>query len=309
MPLLVGALFVAGAVTSASAQTKEPVKKAPDVTVSVSGTPVEFRAGKPMIQDESVLVPFRAVLEKMGANVSYDAASRLIRATQGKRTVEMTPGSAGVKVDGRRFNLKVAPKEVNGTVYIPLRFVGESLGAKVMYDKLASAVTIEPNKTPVEPPTSEPSKVPMNQTTEQPKPPMQAPPAMAPVANEPAANAPAANAPPANEPPANEPLVNEPPMNQPPANVPPTNDPAPMANTAPIVNTPPADTKPTTPIATTPAATVPTTQETSEPANLSWLPWLLGALVLAGIAVAAYLVIKNNRAGQVIASSDDTKRK
>ena len=356
---------------SAIARMK-PAKGAPEVKVSVSGSPVEFRAGKPLLQDDSVLVPFRAVLEKMGAKVTYDTATRRVHATQGKRSVELTPGSRGVQVDGRRINVKVAPKEIGGTVYIPLRFVSESLGAKVDYDKATTAVTIEPNRTtptqmpapastpmsaetthaspspvPTRPQTRTPNMNPTNAPSQAPTSPTSNTPA--PMANTPGANTPGASMGGTNAPPA-PPVVNSAPGNTAPGNMASgnmgtstagmtagssnTSDPgssnmgtdpgamnAPTANMAPnnsLDNTAGANgTTNTADNTPAPAMNAPTSNtatvantpvETTEPTNLSWLPWAIGVLVLAAIAVAAYLAIKNNRSGQVIASSDDGKK-
>ncbi len=319
LPVLAGAALVAPSV----AQKPRPVTSAQDVTVSVKGEPVTFTGGKPLVQDESVLVPFRAVLEKMGATVSYEAASHQINAKQGTHTVQMSPGSKAVKVDGREYNLKTPPKEVAGTVYIPLRFVSESLGAKVGYDKAAHSVTIDPSNTTA-PATNaasgsganeagnpsanaaNPAGNDANNAANDAKNAANAANEAANAANNAAnsVNAASANATAnagTNSTNAANTVTNAPtntPVNAA-ANAGTNAGSAAATNGA--TNAPPRVRRAPT--------TAANTAETSEPADLSWVKYLLGLLGLGGLAGAVYVFLKNRRAGQVIASSDDTKKR
>ena len=285
LPLFLG-LALAGA---SIAQTPKPVMNADNLTVSVSGENVSFTGGKPKMQGESVLVPFRAVLEKLGSKVSYDAATKRIDAATTSHSVQLTTGSTAAKVDDRDITMGVAPQNIGGTVYIPLRFVSESLKATVDYDAAAKTVAITPGK---EETTTPPD---VNATNTDPSNAMVMPANDANMAtNTDAQNAAndannAANAAnqAAND--ANNAANN---MANNAANTPP-----PVANTTPPPTTPPVAT-------TAPAPVV----ETAEPSNIPW-PIILGLLALAALGALAYFFFKNNRAGQVIASNNDTNNK
>ncbi len=50
-----------------------------------------------------------------------------------------------LNVSSKTFTLDVPPKIINGKVFVPLRFISESLGAKVSWDdskKIAEITTI-----------------------------------------------------------------------------------------------------------------------------------------------------------------------
>jgi len=87
----------------------------------------------PVSEDGTTLVPMRAIFEKLGATVSWDSKAQKVTAKKGTTTIELTIGSKTAKVNGKASQLLVAPKIVNGTTLIPLRFVSESLGMYVAW--------------------------------------------------------------------------------------------------------------------------------------------------------------------------------
>ncbi len=116
-----------------------------DLKVTFNGHNVSFDVA-PRIENGRTLVPFRAIFEKMGATINYDAASRTIRATRGSKNIALTIGSTTATVDGKSVALDVAPSIVDDRTLVPLRFVGEALGASVTYDGASRVVKIvDPN--------------------------------------------------------------------------------------------------------------------------------------------------------------------
>jgi hypothetical protein len=112
------------------------------VTVLVNGQPVQFDQ-PPIMQDGRVLVPMRGVFERLGATVVYMPATRQIRATHGRTTVDLTLGSRDAQIDGKPFKLDVSAQTVGGRTVVPLRFVSESLGADVKWDAPNRTVAIQ----------------------------------------------------------------------------------------------------------------------------------------------------------------------
>ena len=103
-----------------------------------------------------VLVPMRAVSESLGANVDYRAATKRVIISRGNRKVTLDldenrrrPNRAGQSATGARL--------IAGTVYVPLRVVGESLGAEVEWNptRRAAYVTGANRARRNDPPTGE----------------------------------------------------------------------------------------------------------------------------------------------------------
>ena len=72
--------------------------------------------------------------------------SPTVTITMGNNTVVCSIGSQQVWANGTEKSLLVPPKIVEGKTMVPLRFVSESLGAKVNYDKSSSTISIELKK-------------------------------------------------------------------------------------------------------------------------------------------------------------------
>lgn len=131
---------------------------AQSITVFVNGEPVQFTGVPPQKIDGRVLVPLRGVMEKLGAYVSYQASTRTVVAQRGDVDIQLTLGQRRAMVNGREVMLDVPAMEYRGSTLVPLRFMGEALGADVRWDAVANSVRIvtdtgqEPD--PVQPPAT-----------------------------------------------------------------------------------------------------------------------------------------------------------
>jgi hypothetical protein len=112
---------------------------APSIVVDGSNVSPDVPA---LVADSRVLVPLRGVFERLGASVSYDAATQTAAASLDGHLVQVTVGSRTAYVDGRRVDLDVGAREFGGRVMIPLRFVAQSLGVSVDYDGPSNTVVI-----------------------------------------------------------------------------------------------------------------------------------------------------------------------
>lgn len=107
------------------------------INVSLNGVYLDFGGLEPIAVNGRTLVPFRALLEGMGAQVDYQDG--LITAkTEAGDTLTMELGSStlsytvGDKLE--ETNMGAAPTAVNGRVYIPVRAAAEALGLDVYWD-------------------------------------------------------------------------------------------------------------------------------------------------------------------------------
>jgi hypothetical protein len=118
------------------------ISKADDlIPVYINGEKVNFEE-QPFIEDGSTLVPFRSIFEKLGLTVSWNDDAQAVIGTSNQTTVELQIGKSTAKVNGILKELSVAPKIVNGSTFVPLRFVGEATGRIVKWDEKKHTVFI-----------------------------------------------------------------------------------------------------------------------------------------------------------------------
>jgi hypothetical protein len=115
---------------------------ASDIKVQVNGDPVIFQGTGPREVNGRVMVPLRGVLEKMGANVDWVQSSQTVVATKGNLDLELPIGSRTAKVNGKNVSLDVPAMTIGGSTMVPLRFVGEALGADVSWQNSTQTVQI-----------------------------------------------------------------------------------------------------------------------------------------------------------------------
>ncbi|EIW00983.1 stalk domain-containing protein [Thermoanaerobacter siderophilus] len=107
--------------------------QAANITITINGQNVVFEQ-KPVIKNDTTLVPMRAFFEALGAKVNWEEKTKTVTAFRGETTVQLIIGHKIAKVNGKSYELIVAPQIINGYTYVPLRFVGETLGDEVIYD-------------------------------------------------------------------------------------------------------------------------------------------------------------------------------
>lgn len=113
----------------------------PNVEVLFNGHPV-LSDVEPQIVNGRTFLPFRALFEKVGATVGFDAATRTVTANRFGKEIRLTIGSTTAYVDGRAVALDAAPFIHEGRTMVPVRFVGEALGMQVTWDGESRTVNV-----------------------------------------------------------------------------------------------------------------------------------------------------------------------
>jgi hypothetical protein len=139
--LALAVALIAGCTFAAS-----PPAMAQSVTVVVNGQPLYLNPG-PIERAGRVFVPLRAIFERLGASVVYQAGT--INATKGRTTVSLQIGSTQATLNGQPEVLDVAPFIIGASTYVPLRYVAQSLGANVGYNDSTQVVSINVGGGPV----------------------------------------------------------------------------------------------------------------------------------------------------------------
>lgn len=133
--LLASALAVS-IVATASAQTDS-------ISVYVNGTAVQFAGSGPRMMGSRVMVPLRGVFEQMGADVGWNEAKQEVTAMTDSTNVQLHVGSTEAWVNSKALTMDSAPMKWNNRVFVPLRFLGEALGADVRWEPTMASVYID----------------------------------------------------------------------------------------------------------------------------------------------------------------------
>jgi hypothetical protein len=113
------------------------------VQVTVDGNPISFPDAQPQMVNGRVLVPLRGVFEAMGATVLWDAPTQSIAANNGSRHVRLRIGEVEANVDGKVVEMDTPPEIFQGSTLVPLRFLGQALGASVDWEPQQNLVVLK----------------------------------------------------------------------------------------------------------------------------------------------------------------------
>jgi hypothetical protein len=117
--------------------------------IAVNGQALNFDEAKPVVRGGAIMIPARAVLEALGADVSYDGKSKTMTADVGDARAVFTMGDQTALVTRNDLTteteLAAAPfiDGATASAYVPLRALAEGLGFEVYWDdyfKLAEVV-------------------------------------------------------------------------------------------------------------------------------------------------------------------------
>lgn len=114
----------------------------PTITLYVNNKEVPTTSMSPVQMDGRVLVPTREVFEAMGATVHWEGKKQTVTVKYKTTTIVLKVDEKTVLVNGKNVTLDVPAKVINGKVMIPIRFVSENIGMKVVWDNVNKAVWI-----------------------------------------------------------------------------------------------------------------------------------------------------------------------
>jgi len=124
----------------------KPMPLQPPVTIVLNGKPVALTNGV-IIRNGQTFIPLRSIFEQLEATPTWNATNRTVtieRKKEGstpiKILVNYTTGK--ISVNDQLVTLANDPFIVQGISYLPLRFISESLGAKVEWMKEQRKIVI-----------------------------------------------------------------------------------------------------------------------------------------------------------------------
>lgn len=142
------ALLAALALTAMLTGTALAAEPDSGIAVQLDGRQLSFTDAAPEIVNDRAVLPLRAVLEAMGAEVDYDAAAGTVSAKRGGVELAMIPGQKTLTItengQTRAVEMDVAPyiNQSNNRTYIPIRSVAEALGYSVGWDQYDRTVIL-----------------------------------------------------------------------------------------------------------------------------------------------------------------------
>lgn len=87
----------------------------------------------PFLVSGRILLPLRFVGEAFGVDFTWDKQSKTVGYLSPNGQVLLAVGRKTAQVGERQVDLDVAGEIVAGRTFVPLRFIGESLGAEVVW--------------------------------------------------------------------------------------------------------------------------------------------------------------------------------
>ncbi|MCU7667793.1 copper amine oxidase N-terminal domain-containing protein [Bacillus thuringiensis] len=100
--------------------------------------------------DNRILIPIKPIADHLGGALTWDDKTKKTTFTHKGKKIEVTNGKKEGFVNGKKTSLDVPAQIINGSSYVPLRFVSEGLGGKVNWDTKSNTVTIKFRETVIE---------------------------------------------------------------------------------------------------------------------------------------------------------------
>lgn len=114
------------------------------VTVYSNGNLVE---DKGIISEGRTLVPVRGVFEYLSYTVDWQADTKtaVLTSSGGETVISLTDGEAAFTINDETITPDVPQQIINGRFMLPLRSIGEAIGARVGWNEETKTATINPN--------------------------------------------------------------------------------------------------------------------------------------------------------------------
>ena len=117
------------------------------ISILVDEKPIIFEEVYPFIKDGKTLVPLRNVVESLGLKVDWDQSTKTITGENNDTVFKITVGEKYATINDENVELDVSAMILNGKTMVPVRFIGESLGAEVKWNSDIRAVEIQKKDT------------------------------------------------------------------------------------------------------------------------------------------------------------------
>lgn len=111
------------------------------IKIVIDGSELETEV-PPIINDSRVMVPFRSLLESLGASVDWKVDTKTIYCIKDDISMELRVNSKIALVNEREVDLDTEVKIINDRILVPIRFIGEEMKANVEWEEDTRTVRI-----------------------------------------------------------------------------------------------------------------------------------------------------------------------
>ncbi|MDQ2087005.1 stalk domain-containing protein [Herbivorax sp. ANBcel31] len=118
-----------------------------EINVTVNDSMIEFDVS-PIIVNGRTMVPVRGVFESLDAKVSWFEETKTVLVLKENTRIYLIVDSLNAYVNEELVKLDVPAKIINGRTLVPIRFISETLGAKVSWDENNRTVRIDVDNYP-----------------------------------------------------------------------------------------------------------------------------------------------------------------
>ncbi|MCX7922344.1 MAG: copper amine oxidase N-terminal domain-containing protein [Clostridia bacterium] len=96
----------------------------------------------PFIEKGSTMVPFSAIFKELGYEIQWNSTDSSIIAIRGDNAIKLQLNNKIAYINGVMKEMSVSPKVITGTTVVPLAFVSENCGAKIVWDGATKTIHI-----------------------------------------------------------------------------------------------------------------------------------------------------------------------
>lgn len=100
-------------------------------TSIIDGSPEELTS---ILENNRTLTPINLISSELELDVEYLEDGKIVKIKRDETAIELEIGSKDARVNGKQVELDVKPLIKDNTFFVPLRFISEVLGEKVIWD-------------------------------------------------------------------------------------------------------------------------------------------------------------------------------
>lgn len=144
LSVIFAAFISAGAASGCYAKSK--VAESPDIKIVIDSNQKKVE-NVPIIVNDRTMLPLREIATQLGVSnddehIKWDPAQKTVYLAKDNTTISLKIDDKKAKVNGENVEMDVPPVIYSNRTYIPVRFVSQSFGKKVVWDSSTKSVLI-----------------------------------------------------------------------------------------------------------------------------------------------------------------------
>ncbi|MFX3633987.1 MAG: stalk domain-containing protein [Candidatus Pristimantibacillus sp.] len=112
----------------------DPVIGLPGAGIQLGDQASVALSAQPFTKDGATFVPLRAIFEKLGYTVEWDAKTKTVTGKKDGESIQFRIGEKSATVNGEKKAMSVSASLVGSTTYIPLQSIEAATGNKAVWD-------------------------------------------------------------------------------------------------------------------------------------------------------------------------------